>query len=312
MKKVNVAIECDNKHKASIHALITSLIINKNTRSEYCIFIQTNINDLENWQEFMEYSCMNIDIKICTESLINVGRVIFLKWNTLVTGDLTEFYNIDLEDKSWAAVENLPDCVSVIPERAMDYNDAVLLIDTDKWNKNEDYKKLSIYYNYGYDEFVKNQNKIVDKKYKKSKKDYVTLNEWALVIRTNRENSPEVYFDIPSSDIWMKYYMQSRMRDIVLERKASAETIGNIIDKQNAIPVLIPVEDSTVVYTVVLIESILEHLNTERQLDIRLVYTQLSRTHKDLLASLISDRVSIILYNVQEYFQNYQPAVYEL
>ena len=311
MEKVYIAIECMVEHKASIYALITSIIMNKNLSSKYCIYILTNKTKIEEWTSLLELESNTTEILLyqgSVKDLSDVDKIIYLQWNTLVMGDLSELYRIDLEGKAFAAAVNFPENTYLIPNENTKYNPSVLLLDINKWKSNFEYKEISVFYNYGYEEVVKNKETIYETKLDLNikKEIYTDLKEWALILRMDKENPPEKYFDSPLSEIWMNYYKLSALKDIDLVRNSSIESSGIVeVDKEKAIPILIKIEDADVPYVMALILSLKENLNKFRMLDIRLVYTQLSQTHKEMLLSLIDKNTSIILYNIEQYYINY-------
>ena len=316
MNKINVAVECNIEHKASIYALVTSIKANKNKKSRYCIYILTSGTPADNWDKLTYLSDDMTEICIIEktiEELKGIGKVIYLQWNTLVMGDLSQLYNIDLEEKSFAVTGNYPEKSYNIPVETVNYNSSVLLIDTDRFSASDDYKELSVFYNYGYEEFVRNNTKISNNKLNIAQKDYDRIKSWALILRLDKNNSPDKYFDGPLSELWMKYYTMSPMGDVSISRSAYVETIGSMnVDVDNSVPVLMSVEDKTVAYTISTILALKENMNDKRQLDVRLVYNQLSNTHKDMLFDLVCQKVNIILYNIQEYYNNYKKASIEL
>lgn len=315
MDRVNVAVECNIVHKASVYALVTSIKVNKNSNSRYCIYMLTGDTASNEWEELLSLKNEDMEIYIHEgniDTLSGMDKVIYLQWNTLVMGDLSQLYNVDLEGRAFAAAENLPEKAYDIPADAGKYNSAVRLIDLKSDTPVGEYKELSVFYNYGYEDFVKNKRKISHKKLEITEKEYDRLKEWALVLRIDKDNAADEYFDGPLSELWMKYYRMSPMGNIPLRRKAYVETIGNVtVDSEKAVPILMRAEDESTAYVIAQITALIENADKERQLDIRIVYKQLSQTHKDMLSGLNAnaDNVSIVLYNIQEY---YQKGSYEL
>ena len=316
MGRINIAVECNIEHKASIYTLITSIIVNKNKSSRYHIYLLCDSMDEKEWKDLLTLSGDSVEISICekkSEELLKQGKLIYLKWNTLVMGDLTQLYDIDLEGKAFAAAENLPENIYNVPFVREKYNSSVMLIDLTKWNIRDEYKELSIYYNYGYDQLKKNKEKVNSEKLAISEKRYEDLKDWALILRIDEADSPEKYFDGPLSELWMKFYKISPMGEIPLTRSSSIETVGTLkLNQKSPIPVLMTVEDSTVPYAVALIYSMKDKLNKDRQLDIRLLYSQLSQAHKQILLDIVSEDLSIVLYNTQEYDSRFAKASFEL
>ena len=309
MNRVYIAIEGAIEHKESVYTVVTSLLTNKNNCSKYVIYIITNDAD-DAWDAIKSMEDENIEIRIQTESIMSItdtNKLIYLKWNTLVMGDLSEFYSMDLEGKSFAAAKNFPEAVCNIPMEYKAYNDAVRLIDIKQWKEelDSDYKELSIYFNFGYEECIKADGRIINKNNEDGKEDYYNIKESALILRTDPVYSPEKYFDTIMSEIWLKYYKLSPLKDIPLNRQASMGTSGAIsVDSNIAIPILIWAEDKRAVNIIELINSMTEHLSIKRQLDIRILYYQLSLSNQELLLKQASDTVSIVLHNVKQLYAN--------
>lgn len=289
MAKINVAVECNTEHRASVYALVTSIVTNKREKSRYCIYMLLEGSDKSNWEEILSFAGETVEIIFVDKSvneLTGLGKLILLKWNTLVMGDLSELYSMELEGKSFAATANIPCKEYVIPDCTEEYNPSVLVLDTDKLQNTVEYKQMSVFYNYGYGEAV-------------------GMGDYALILHADCNISPEKYFDSPLAQVWIKYYKSSPIGKEILKREAYAETIGETGEKnEQSIPVLLCVEDSNVVHAIVLISSIEEKLAKDRTLDVRLVYHQLSLEHKKMLMELSSQRVNIVLYNIQKYLLN--------
>ncbi len=318
MNKIKIAIECIAKHKACIYALVTSIKVNKNKNSIYDIYILANGTDKSEWEMLTTLNDENTNVYIKEsglDSLKDVDKLIKLKWNTLVMGDLSGLYNIDLEGKSFAATSNFPEKLYNIPTSAAEFNSSVLLIDMKKERELAEYKELSGLYNLGYEEFVNNRLKISQDGLDTDKKDneYKSTTDWALVLRMDEKKSPDKFFDSPLSELWIKYYKMSPIGHTPLKREAYVETIGDVKrDLSKAIPILIYADDKRCPYVIALIGSLEDKLDNLRTLDIRIVYNQLSISNKDMLLGLRSDKVSVVLYNVNEYYKNSISDSYEL
>ncbi len=303
MKKINIAIACEENHKASIYTLITSIIMNKNRNSKYCIYIITNGTKKEHWSKLLEYQEETVELFLYEkpiQELKGIGKLIYLQWNTLVLGDLSKLYEIELEGKPLAAVPNVPESVYIIPSSIEEYNGSVLLVDTEKIELSlKEYKELSIVYNYGYEEFINNREKI-GKQSPIGQDEYDRIKDCALIVRMDKEYPPEIYFDAPLSELWMQYYRMSLCKEIHLDRKAFLETIGVVsVKKENTIPILLFVEDKSVAYSIAFLFSLQKHNVSHRNFDVRFVYHQLSQQHKELLLSLISTNLSVVLYQIK-------------
>lgn len=306
MEKIYIAIDCDIEHRASIYALVTSMIVHKNQSSQYCIYLITNGTSEELWSDLLSLQDENTEIRIWSKSLQSIeetNKIICFQWNLIVTGDLSELYQVDLEDKIVAAAKNIPEKSLNIPNEYKEYNEAVRLLDINKIKEytDSDYLELSIYYNYGYEEFVKGDSRISNKKIGKKDKTYTNVRDWALVLRYDATYSPEKYFDGPMSEIWLKYYKLSPLKDVDINRISRIETMGQpLAESEDVIPVLLSAEDGKAAYVIACILSMKECVQKDKRLDIRIVYKQLSRSHKEMLTSLIDEKTSIVLYNVAE------------
>mgnify|MGYP003305913576 CR=1 FL=1 len=303
MEKINIAIVCEEKHKASIYTLVASIIINKNRNSRYCIYIITNGTEKEHCSKLLEYQEQLVEIFLYEkpiEELKGIGKLIYLQWNTIVLGDLSKLYEVELEGKPLAAVPNVPERAYIIPSSIEEYNTSVLFIDTEKMAlSSKEYKELPLVYNYGYEEFINNREKI-GKQSPIGQDEYDRIKDCALIVRMDKEYPPEIYFDAPLSELWMKYYRMSLCKEIHLDRKAFLETIGFVsVKKENAIPILLFVEDKSVAYSIAFLFSLEKHNVSYRNFDIRFVYHQLSKQYKELLLSLISTNLSVVLYQIK-------------
>ena len=298
MSKINVAVECNIEHRASVYALLTSIVANKSVNSEYEIYMLLGNSKKADWSDLLSFAREKVEI-VLWEGLLGeidgIEKVVCLKWNTLVMGDLTQLYETDLEGKAFAAAENLPDRESVIPDGEDAFNDAVLLLDIRANQSGSDYKPVSLFYNYGYEEYVEKQNSSAGGTYKDVK-------DWVLILRLDVNHSPDKYFDSPLARIWMQYYKSSPLGKVPLKRVAYTETLGEVErEMERAIPVLLEVEDKNTEYTCRWISTLAENLAQERNLDIRLVYNQLSIEHKKQLLEVSGQRVKVVLYNTRKY-----------
>ena len=318
MRAINIAIDCEKEHKTSIYALTTSIVVNKNKNSIYNIYIVVNGDNKDLYLDILNLKKNNIEITLIeseTDIPEELGKIIYLKWNTLVTGDLSQVFDVDLEGKSFAAVSNLSQQLYAMPEDLSQYDDSVRIIDLHKEYNSEEYKEISGFYSCCYEEIVNNCNRIVDKSYILSMKDNAKLRNSALIYRLDKSISADKYFDGVLSEMWMHYYKLSPLGDEPIQRKSSIENIGDIsLQRKNVIPILLKVEDNDVPYLVALIMSIVSNLSEDRLLDIRIVYRQLSKTHKDMLLSLANSnsRFTIMLYNIQLLLDNNKYGTFEL
>ena len=134
----------NKEHTVATYALLASIIENKNEESIYRIWI--NIEDMASPKEALRaMQSDTVYIELFTDNNIlsrYIKKAIYLQWNTIVQGDLTDLYQINMDDKAMAAAPNVPDCISYIPVSAEKYDNSVMLIDFSK--KGDSVKELPI------------------------------------------------------------------------------------------------------------------------------------------------------------------------
>lgn len=307
MNTVNIVMKYNKEHTAATYALLASIIENKNEESIYRIWI--NIEDMASPKEALRaMQSDTVHIELFTDNNIlsrSIKKAIYLQWNTIVQGDLTDLYQIDMDDKAMAAAPNLPDCISYIPVSAEKYDNSVMLIDFSK--KGDSVKELPIYYNMAYDQMIQNPEGYDKEKLKEyaglEKPDMNKLRAKAVILRYSESFSPESYFDHPYSEQWTKYLAKSKYNMAEIEnRKAYQGTLGEseeYHDMTNTIPVSFYIENDETAYAVALINSIIENLRNGRKLDIRILQHAVSEEHKRMLLQMKSDKVSISLHDVK-------------
>lgn len=305
MQTINIAIECEKEHKEAVYALATSVVKNKHKKSVYSIYIVLNGAKEEEYLDVLKLKGDRIDMAIIkdkSELSGELARIIQLKWNALVMGDLRQMYEFDLEGNAFGAVRNLSEEVYNIPSDVGVYDDTVCLIDLQAVDYCCGYKEISGFYNCCYEELINNQNIVTNKKYIFSLTDNFKLRNSVLILRLDKNNSPDKYFDGALSELWMHYYKLSPLGNQPIRRQSYIETIGDAdIEISKSIPILLNAEDEDVPYLVARIMSIAENVSADRYLDIRIVYKQLSKSHKDMLLELSKndERMNIILYSMQ-------------
>lgn len=315
MNNINIAIECDFEHKEAVYTLATSIVLNKKAQSRYCVYFLINGTEKKVWTKLADLERQGVEIYFANdikEISDKCDRIIQLQWNVLVMGDLTSLYNTDLEGNHCAIAKNFPENLYNISMGNGEYDKSVCIYDVTRGVTEGNCKELSVLYNLGYDEIIANK-KVVEKSLKNDGTEVDILKQMAFIFRMDKERSADRYFDVALSELWMKYYKLSPIGSGRLDREAYVETMGDVsVERENAIPVLIPADDKDVVCVMALICSIEKKLSPEKTLDVRIAYTQLSTTHKKMLLSLRTTRVSIVLYNVKECFVYNNKKSYEL
>lgn len=307
MNTVNIVMKYNKEHIAATYALLASIIENKDEESIYRIWI--NIEDMASSKESLrDMQSDTVHIELFTDNKIlsrSIKKAIYLQWNTIVQGDLTDLYQIDMDDKAMAAAPNIPDSISYIPVSAEKYDNSVMLIDFSK--KGDSVKELPIYYNMAYDQMIQNPEGYDKEKLKEfaglEKPDMNKLRAKAVILRYSESFSPENYFDHPYSEQWTRYLAMSKYDMAEIEnRKAYQGTLGEseeYHDMTNTIPVCFYIENDETAYAVALINSIKEKLRDDRKLDIRILHHAVSEEHKRMLLLMKSDKVSISLHDVK-------------
>lgn len=323
MDTVHIIVESNAEHIASVYALLASIIANKYKDSRYHIYLSMTENDEAIIEKFAALLDDSIRMTILSGSAPcnEIGKAVYLKWNTLVLGDLTDLYELDLEGYKIAAAPNLPAAVCCVPTTAQKFDDSVLLIDLGslgilsniKKALLEEVKEISVFFNLAYADLISNREKYKETDLKDIAGlpyiDLEQLKERAVILRASKERLPEQYFDHPFSEIWLKYYKSVFGDSLPLRRQAYAETLGTVsADNGNAVPIAIALTDKEVPYLIALLYSLRENLAAERQLDIRILYRVLSEKHKRMLLSMRTDGLSIILYNMKVYMEDNNPV----
>ena len=167
MNVIKIAMECSVEHRAAIYTTITSMMHNKNKESKYDIYLLMQSDCKDAFQNIVELADEYTNFTFIegkVEALKNMGKLIILSWNTIVQGDFNSLYNLPLEDKYMAAVENISEIEDTITAEYRSYNPALLLIDTNQTSLTDidpdKTKCLPIYYNLPYENLLRNKYKI--------------------------------------------------------------------------------------------------------------------------------------------------------
>lgn len=308
-----IVIEYKKDHHASIEVLLTSLKRNKKQESLYQIYLWGHEEERFAVEEGTNVKVRWIDTDFLKK--MRSEKVIFLKWNTLVLGDLTDFYETDLEGFDCGAVRNFPDCICILPSNADKYSEAVLLTKFNDLPGIMEYgvertglkiKDLSILYNLGIEELMDKQGAYDKNKLMEnagfSQLQIPSLLHLATIVRFQSECDPEKYFDGILSELWLKYYKMSFFHQNVIRRNSYVETIGEIqLDSgKESVPVMISVNDDNADDVCELVSYLKTGIAKNQKLDIRGVYTALSEENKYRILSAVSGQASVILYNTQK------------
>ncbi len=308
MKAVRIAVECSLEHRAAIYTAISSMVQNKSKETEYNVFLMVNTEEEKRaFESIFVLAGENISFEFLEggiEKQKNTGKLILLSWNVLVQGDLSVLFNCDLEGKSAAMAVNIPDKDCYFSNES-EFDDAVVLIDTDKSTETcrlngNDIIELPAFYNLGFEEILTRKNDIAFNRSEELYTECADSEELALILRFDKDFSPEFFFDTRMESLWMKNYMQSPIKGEVLERKSSVDNTGNIpaFNTQN-IPVLIRVNDETTANVVGLIDSIKKNNSSNRKYDIRLIYSNLSKSNMNILSDEKDECISIVLHCIK-------------
>ena len=128
-ESVNIILKHDKKHARSTGALLESIKNNKNPESIYRVYI---LGDEQDKIVLSDAKTKNVFIEWIANDkakTINPGKVIYIAWNALVLGDLSDLYGNSLEGYDYGAVRNIPECVSFFKKTQEDYSHTVMLIE---------------------------------------------------------------------------------------------------------------------------------------------------------------------------------------
>ncbi len=303
MNRINVAVVCEKEHKASIYTLVTSIVRNKDILSDYCIYMLLNNTDKELWIELSKLVSEHIEIvywKGDLKSLENTDKVILLKWNTLVTGDLSELYHIDLEGNAFAVSMKHTFSNKSVSVKRKEIDSSVMLIDTKKYLVSNEYKVIPMYYNFGYEEYL---HQIPQGK----KTEFIEAGKAAVILRLDERYPADIFFDGPLSLVWMSYYKDSPIGNQPLNRIANMDTKRNSdICHTDIVPLLINVDDKSADAVMDLLHSL------DVRLDVRLTYNQLSMKHQKRFLGMINEKRNIVLYHIKKYTKSQKRTCKEI
>lgn len=309
MKVVNIVIKYNKKHIAATHALLGSIVENKNKESKYCIWINVKGMDPEQKAlKALQSDTVHIGLFTDDSELKSfIQKAVYLEWNTIVQGDLSDLYEFDMKGNAIAETLNIPDVISHIPVSAEKYNRAVKLVDFSIKAEEPSMMELPVYYNMAYDQILQYPESYDKEKLREmaglEKLDMNKLKKKAVILRYSEDYSPEQYFDHPYTEQWTKYLSRSKYDMTELEsRKSYQETLGNQItkkDAKNRVPVTFYFENNETAYAVALIKSISANLREDRKLDFRILHHAVSEENKKILLQMNSDKVNIALHDVK-------------
>lgn len=312
---VNIILRYDREHYKSIGALLESVKRNKNGDSIYNIYMFGKHKDRINFPNCTDETVSMEWIDQENAENVELGKVLYLEWNTLVLGDLSDLYETELAGYDYGAVRNIPQCISNFPKSDECYSNSVILIEyrelLEKWKgykKKQVYnvKSLPIFFNLGLQELIDLNGKYDSDKMKNvtgfSKINVSYLLERAVIIRMDPEKCAEKYFDVILADRWLSYYHDSKIFPYeVLKRKSYVETTGTVsVDCENgSIPIFLILKDQDVAYVMALLYSLKTNLENGKKLDIRICYESLTELHRKMLLSVEDSNISVVLYNIQ-------------
>ena len=310
MNVIKIAMKCDIKHRAAIYTSITSMVQNKSTGTKYLIYLCVESQEEQKaFEKLTKLAGTDVTFEFTKEDpagFQNMGKVIRLSWNTLVQGDLNVLYDLDLEDKKVAVAANYPDRDCMVSNSIDAYNQAVLVVDTNRCYDSrqvgaEEILLLPPFYNLGYEEILSRQGEFLVDDGADLALECQNMEELALVLRLDARRSPEEFFDTELDHLWLKYYKSSPIGDEPLNRRATMDNVGSFEETlAHEIPVLIRVSNESTYHVVGLIDSIKQHKNPERSVDIRLIYGQLSLTNQEILLQEQDETVHIALHCVHK------------
>ncbi len=169
-QRINVAFTIDNNYPIFTLLAIESILKNNTSNSDYTFYIVENNITKKNkakmkhhvtdkWGQQIEFININTEsidkginfyafqhsritpiglARITIPNIIpqNIDRIIYLDGDILVTDDLLELYNFDLQNKPAGLVKNIVKEKYTIHKFKNYYNSGVILLDTKKWRQN--------------------------------------------------------------------------------------------------------------------------------------------------------------------------------
>ena len=295
MSVVKIAIKCQIEHRVAIYTLVTSLIHNKSSETKYqLLLLLEDSANREPFEKIKDFENQNVSISFETEGLRafeKQGKMIILSWNTIVLGDLSILYDYDLDGKILALSGN-------------DYS--VLLLNTDLsieyYNlKENEVRELPCFYNFFYGKSINQPEKIIKEGAESKNDEFFDLENYALVLRLNKNYSPELFFDTTYENIWVKYYEMSPVKSEFLLRKSGVENEGSFSNiDEDSIPIFIRVSNDNMYKVIGLIDSVKLHKSRERKTDFRLIFDQLSQSNIRILLDENDEKNNVALHCVQK------------
>lgn len=314
---VNIIICFDENHVPAIAALLSSLLQNKSETSHYRIHIAVRdvslipvafVEEQNDEYEVLFKSYAYFDTK-------SENNYILLKWNTLVLKDLASLSAICLNEGEVALAPSFPGSNELFSESG-EYNSTVC-VTREPYRmlvENRDYKrfavkKLSLFYNMGYEEYINHLDNLGKLSTDKRVKQWFSqkgIREAAVIVRLDSGRSPERYFDTPLSEMWLKYYKDSAIGCEPLRRVSYANSEGEIRNQsgRRIFPVFLRVTDRDIENVQILVRSLCKQATANCCFDIRVVYKDLLPSTKKVLLELADDNVSVMLFQVRDYLRN--------
>ena len=294
---INIVYVLDVKFIIPTFVSIYSLIKNKLTTSLYNIYVLTNFNDYRIFNLFNSfnsettiinviYSKQDLSFHTCkydrqyltatptalykfyiSEILLDINKVIYIDGDTIIRKDLSNLFNINIENYVLAAVRDYPQVLfneQIFSINSDYFNTGVLLLNLSKFRK-ENYTNKLIYaktklHNDNlmdqnvFNTVLKNKVLLLDIKYNmpilnmyRSKDKYSisdlnnTLNttyknideiiKKSYIIHYSSKHKPWKYYDTPGNILWMKYFRQTELfHKLNFKRLSKNDTENNYTD----------------------------------------------------------------------------------
>ena len=343
---IPVAYSCNDKHSMLALVSMTSIMENTENNIEFYI-LHSNLSQksFDMLNSVSKYKNARVIFKQVDETLFknfkNVSwvttetwfrvllpnllskydKVIYLDCDTLVCGDISNFYNIDISNVLVGVVKDIWGIIQAckrtnLPDKSY-FNAGVLLINSKKWREQNLYEKIMDYANRNRectfaDQDVLNAVISTDKKMLSAKynylegwwgnykneyegdelKDYEVARENPLIIHFTGYK-PDTYLSHHSmKELWWKYARKTVYYNIEQEKKALKEIYYRPqLNYTGAIPICYILDENNAIYTITSILSILE--NTKNVIDFTIIDLGLSEETKNMFTSLQYDNFNI-------------------
>ncbi len=209
-EKVNVAFTIDNNYPIFTLLAINSILKNNTSNSEYTFYIIENDITKKNKEKMKHYVSdlwgqkivfYNIDsnimkkyhnkfyrfqknristigiIRILIPEILptNIHKVLYLDGDILVTDDLTPLYNYNLKENPAGLAKNHSKEKYIIHKFKKYYNSGVILMDLDKWRKQNISYKMTDYLDKNINLFIYNKNTTKGSIYRYGDQDLINL-----------------------------------------------------------------------------------------------------------------------------------------